>query len=268
MKTEIEGNLEAMDLPTLIQFVGQDGDAASVNIEGENGTGSIYLNEGYLCHAVLLDSENHRIEGEDALFELLRWEKGHFKLLKKVEVPVATIQKPWDFVLMEGLRKLDEEQAGNLDENAEEGKVENSSNREFELFDDTSGSIPQNKDLNKMANLETTLSEIMKIGGAKAAALVDWESGLTLGTIGGGMDIDLAAAGNTNVVRAKFEVMKQLKIDGGIEDILITLTDQYHMIRIMESNINLFIYVALDRSSSNLGMARHQLSKLESELEI
>ncbi|MEM8862434.1 MAG: roadblock/LC7 domain-containing protein, partial [Chloroflexota bacterium] len=99
-------------------------------------------------------------------------------------------------------------------------------------------------------------------------ALVDWESGLTLGTIGGGMDIDLAAAGNTNVVRAKFGVMRDLGIDGGIEDILITLTDQYHMIRLMDSNPNLFIYLALDRSSANLGMARHQLSKLEKELSI
>ncbi len=272
VKIEIEGNLEAMDLPTLIQFIGQEGEAASINIESESGTGSIFINEGLMCHAVVIDGDNHRVEGEDALFELLKWEKGHFKLLKKVEVPVATIQKPWDFILMEGLRKLDEAQAGSPEEAVKEtvmeGEAENSADKGLELFDDLSGSTPHNKDLNKMANLEQTLNEIMNIGGAKAAALVDWESGMTLGTVGGGFDIDLAAAGNTNVVRAKFDVMKQLKLKGGIEDILITLTDQYHLIRIMESNVNLFIYVALDRTSANLGMARHQLSKLEQELEI
>ncbi|MFK7805340.1 MAG: hypothetical protein AB8G95_27150 [Anaerolineae bacterium] len=119
-----------------------------------------------------------------------------------------------------------------------------------------------------MANLEETLNGIMSIGGAKAVALVDWDSGLTLGTAGSGMDIELAAAGNTNVVRAKMGVMKDLKIKGSIEDILITLTDQYHMIRLLKENSNLFIYVALDRETANLGMARHKLSALEKDLSL
>ncbi|MEM7800240.1 MAG: hypothetical protein AAF633_13685, partial [Chloroflexota bacterium] len=66
----------------------------------------------------------------------------------------------------------------------------------------------------------------------------------------------------------KLAIMKDLELKGGIEDILISLTDQYHLIRLLESSTNLFIYVALDRKSANLGMARHQLAKLEAELSI
>jgi hypothetical protein len=91
---------------------------------------------------------------------------------------------------------------------------------------------------------------------------------MTLGTVGKGLDIDLAAAGNTNVVRAKIAVMKDLKIKGSIEDILITLTDQYHLIRLLSSNNNLFIYVVLNRAQANLGMARHKLASLEKELTV
>jgi hypothetical protein len=76
----------------------------------------------------------------------------------------------------------------------------------------------------------------------------------------------VAAAGNTNVVRAKLGVMKDLKIKGGIEDILITLTDQYHIIRTMATAQNLFIYVALNRNQANLGLARHKLAQIEQEL--
>lgn len=120
-----------------------------------------------------------------------------------------------------------------------------------------------------MANLNQTLEAVMQIDGAVAAALVDWESGLTLGTVGdGNFNIDLAAAGNTNVVSSKLSVMKDLKLKGTIEDILITLTEQYHLIRLLKDHPNLFLYVALNRSRSNLGLARHRLSALEKDLSI
>ena len=122
-----------------------------------------------------------------------------------------------------------------------------------------------------MANIQDTLDEIMEIDGAIAAALVDWKSGMTLGTAGGSskyLDIELAAAGNTNVVRAKLDVMKSLNLKGSIEDILISLTEQYHLIRLLGSNPDLFIYVALHRSQANLGLARYTLTKLEKELEV
>lgn len=119
-----------------------------------------------------------------------------------------------------------------------------------------------------MANIKQTLDTIMGMDGAIAAALVDWQSGMTLGTAGTGLNIELAAAGNTNVVRAKLSVMKDLKLKGTIEDILITLEDQYHLIRMLKSNTSLFLYVALDRNKANLGLARHSLASAEHELTI
>ena len=119
-----------------------------------------------------------------------------------------------------------------------------------------------------MANIDQTLQAIMGIDGAMAAALVDWNSGMTLGTIGSGLNIEIAAAGNTNVVRSKLSVMKDLKLKDSIEDILITLTSQYHMIRPLSSNANLFIYVAFDRGKANLGLARHKLAEIEKDLKV
>ncbi|MEV8365002.1 hypothetical protein [Streptomyces niveus] len=124
-----------------------------------------------------------------------------------------------------------------------------------------------------MANTEAALKEATTtIEGAIGAALVDYSSGMALGTVGGGKDLDLtvAAAGNTDVVRAKVRTMEMLGLKDEIEDILITLGGQYHLIRLLKGrgNNGLFLYLALDKQRANLAMARHQLKKIENELEV
>ncbi|MFJ3586432.1 hypothetical protein ACIPPS_29980 [Streptomyces sp. NPDC090127] len=123
-----------------------------------------------------------------------------------------------------------------------------------------------------MANTETALKEAATIDGAIGAALVDYTSGMALGTIGGGKELDLtvAAAGNTDVVRAKVRTMEMLGLQEDIEDILITLGTQYHLIRLLKGRgtNGLFLYLALSKDRANLAMARHQLKKIEAELEI
>jgi hypothetical protein len=122
-------------------------------------------------------------------------------------------------------------------------------------------------------NIETALKEAMVIDGAVGVALVDWDSGMSLGTLGGGkyLDLDLAAAGNTEVVRAKMRTIQSLNLNDSIEDILITLSQQYHLIRMMtdaQGAHNLFLYLVLDRQNANLALARHHLKRIESDLSI
>ncbi|WP_034091037.1 hypothetical protein [Streptacidiphilus albus] len=123
-----------------------------------------------------------------------------------------------------------------------------------------------------MVNTDIALKEVMTIEGSLGAALVDVNSGLALGTLGGGKEFDLnaAAAGNTDVVRAKYRTMEMLGIAGTVEDILITLSGQYHLIRPLgsRSGSGLFLYLVLDRKRSNLAMARRQLEQVEGRLEV
>jgi hypothetical protein len=122
-----------------------------------------------------------------------------------------------------------------------------------------------------VSTIEIVLKEAMQIDGAVGVALVDYTSGMTLGQAGGGaLNMDVAAAGNTEVVRAKLRTMEALGLREGIEDILITLDTQYHIIRLIsaQSGIGLFLYMALDKKRANLAMARHRLTNLERQIEI
>lgn len=119
-----------------------------------------------------------------------------------------------------------------------------------------------------MANIQDSLANIMTIDGCAACALVDSNSGLVLGKAGSGIDLDLAGAGNTEVVRAKLKTMKSLKLNEGIEDILITLGSQYHIIRPMKNREGLFLYVVLLKDRANLALARMKTADVEKDLAV
>jgi hypothetical protein len=124
-----------------------------------------------------------------------------------------------------------------------------------------------NKENSTMANAKESLPKLLEIDGCQGACIVDSNSGMMLGSLGGhGMDLELAAAGNTEVVRAKRKTMKSLNLQDSIEDILISLGKAYHLIRPLASNDALFIYLVLDKQKANLAMARLQLREVEKHL--
>jgi hypothetical protein len=119
-----------------------------------------------------------------------------------------------------------------------------------------------------MSNITESLNKLNGIDGFIGAALVDSDSGMTLGVLGGGgvVNMEVAAAGNTEVVRAKRKTMKNLNLRDDIEDLLISLGKQYHLVRPIKLRPGVFFYLVLDRSRANLAMARFTLADVEKDL--
>jgi predicted regulator of Ras-like GTPase activity (Roadblock/LC7/MglB family) len=113
------------------------------------------------------------------------------------------------------------------------------------------------------------ISEVNELQGFIGACLVDSDTGLMLASEGGGkLDLEAASALNTQVVKAKLAAIEALKLDDQIEDILISLGKQYHLIRPLAKNPTMFLYTALDRKTANLGMARIKVKAIESNLKV
>ena len=118
-----------------------------------------------------------------------------------------------------------------------------------------------------MANVD--ISKLTDITGFIGACLVDSETGLMMASEGGGkLDLEAAGAANTEVVKAKLSAIEMLGLDDHIDDILITLGKQFHLIRPLEETPTIFLYVALDKKSANLGMARVQVKSVEKTLSL
>lgn len=99
------------------------------------------------------------------------------------------------------------------------------------------------------------------IPGFIAASLVDLESGMTLGARSLRSDFDLTAASayNSEMVKQKLKIMKALKLDTTLEDMLLTLGDQIHVIRLVSPTS--FVYLAADRAQSNIAIVRNAVNK-------
>ncbi len=116
----------------------------------------------------------------------------------------------------------------------------------------------------KGIEMAINLTGLNEITGFIGGCLVDSETGLMMASEGGeNFDLEGASAANTEVVRAKHNAIKHLGLKDNIEDILITLGKQLHLIRPLEKTPTAFLYVALDKKSANLGMARVQVKKVE-----
>jgi hypothetical protein len=117
-----------------------------------------------------------------------------------------------------------------------------------------------------MANEKALLDFFSKIegdvSGVIATAAVDLESGMTLAAKTNKSDFDLAAASayNSELVKQKLKIMRTLNLKSSLEDMLITLSDQFHLIKFLPGGVS-FLYLAVDRSGTNLAIVRNAVNK-------
>jgi len=116
-----------------------------------------------------------------------------------------------------------------------------------------------------LQNFQNDLKE--NINGFIAVSVTEVETGMSYSSLSlnPNFDPELASAYNLEVVKAKLSAIKALGLDQKISDILITLTDQIHIIDVSEDG-KYFIYLAVDSTKANLGLTRATLAKFKKDI--
>ncbi len=99
----ISGNLETLSLPDIMQTLTIGMKTACVSINCQDNSGKIWVEGGAPKHA-----KTGRLEGEEAFYEMVRWSTGEFVIEHGVRSKKSSIELDPMFLLMEGLRLMDE----------------------------------------------------------------------------------------------------------------------------------------------------------------
>jgi len=117
-------------------------------------------------------------------------------------------------------------------------------------------------------SLNKDLEKLLAFDGAMSVGLVDSDSGMVLGKAGSGIDMDRAAASASMILRARRSTIKALSMSDDIDDLLITLSTQLHIIRPMTRKPTIFIYLIVDKTKASLAMARYKVTEADEALTI
>jgi CheY-like chemotaxis protein len=282
------GHLQGVTLFGFLQLLELERKTCTLSLVHGDQHATLWVRAGQIVHA-----ENGGMVGDEAVLALADWEAPEIDIDNVCRTEQRTVHTQITSLLMEAARLADERRERIRREKARAAAAEvaaaalpppdlSATNPHrigsFALLLDgsdgdeppTAAIKPRDERLDiDMANLKETLSKLSEIDGFVGACVVDSTSGMMLGAEGGGaMNLEIAAAGNTEVVRAKRKTISSLNLKDNIEDILITLSRQYHLIRPLSQKEGLFVYLVLDKSRSNLALARLALADAERNLTI
>jgi CheY-like chemotaxis protein len=221
--------------------------------------GRLYFDAGALVHA-----ETRGREGVEALYEIVAWPDPRLEIFYERRTRKRTVAEPLQHALMEAARLLDERAAAGAPVPAATAPEPAAPAPEGARGAGGAGGAALPAD----ERIEAALAGAMQVPGALGVALVDGASGLTLAAAGGSpmLDLDLAGGAAADLLRAKLRVLAALGLRDTVEDVMVTLGKQYHLLRFLGPEQTAFLYLVLDRERGNLGLARRRLADLAQRL--
>lgn len=128
--------------------------------------------------------------------------------------------------------------------------------------------VPEVEAFDDRPSLEEVLEKLLSFDGAMCVAVVDSETGMILGQAGSGVEMELAAAGASTILRARLASITALGVDEKIDDVLISLTSQVQIIHPLPNNPSIFTYLIGDKAKSSLAMARYKATEADLQIQL
>lgn len=258
-ETGFRGNIHGLSLIDLLQMFHFARRSIAIVVDSW-APGHIYLDEGRIVHAVYRE-----LTGEPALRAILAMPAGSLRTMVLPDGTPRSITRDFSALLLDSLRTIDE--AAQASGEWDLGDLGGGDLGGGDLGDG-GDELCEVREVPSTARTPLPLDPLRELDGCTAACLVDTESGVVLGAQSGyagepGRDLQAAAAGCAELLRRERETIAALALDDHLEDVLITLRGEYHILRAIAVRPSLCIYLVLDRQLGNLGMARFALAVAE-----
>lgn len=243
------GAIAVSMLGEVVQLYGLANRSGVLRVLSPAGSGDIGFESGRV-----IDARTGSQTGVDAFNSILSWTSGSFNWFATPPVD-RTINQGLAELLIDAYRLRDEQDA------KRGGGSGSSSDDDLDLALDSL--VPSGS-----GNVQSNLRRLEHVDGFLGAALYDLQSQHCLGSLerDGAPAIEKLVGGHAELVTAKQNTIGKLRLDDAIEDIVISLGQEYHLLRLCRRDPKLFFFLSLERAKANLAMARYVLSDVERDI--
>jgi DNA-binding response OmpR family regulator len=237
------GHLAGITLSSFLELVQMERKTCTLTVRSGDEVGYLYFQRGELINAL-----HNGEEGEAAAARIVVWREPSIDIENVGRKRRRTINTPLRRILMDAAVHFDEQPAG------DDGVLDVAPTL-------PSPAAPAVAPPHAPAATHTQIVAMLErvqtdVAGFIAASLVELETGATLGALTTRQNVDLSAASTfvAELVKQQIQLMRTLAVGGALQDMLLTVDGQLHMISIITPTR--FVHLAADRDSTNLALMR------------
>ncbi len=250
LTTVTKGHIEGVSLFSFLQLLQIDKRTCTLTIKSSGRRGFLYFSSGEMISAIC-----EGIESIYSAYEILTWENAKIEIDNVCRKKINIIKTSLDEVLMDAFKIKDdnEREKGLISLNtiSETDSLLNESN------DSNANSLENQKDIITPSNytIAQATTEIIKTPGVILVAIVDWQKQQCL-AYDKKEDPEILPTINFNSISSFFA---SLDNKTEVEHMLIVLHNTYHLLHPITKSPNLFFYLIVDRTMSDLAQIQIRL---------
>lgn len=266
LRQSVKGRVENISLPSFLQILEIDRKTCTLSVtSGEHG-GRLYFRGGKLVGAQLSGDQTDGLTGQAAALEIVTWEHADIEIADGCPLDGPELESGLRFLLMEGMRLKDER-----DRHAPQAPgiaQETDAAIEALLSPDARPAADPLAEAERAETIREALERGRGLEGSLATLLVETVSGKLIAAAisAKGVDLEVAARATAEFARQKPRVEETIGLKDAVEEVLLTSTRRYYLLRPVGSEDRMFLLLVLDRSKASLAAAQKELAAMEREL--
>ena len=248
----VKGRVENISLASFLQLLEIERKTCTLNVSAQGLQGQLYFRQGKLVGA-----ETGDLAGQDAALEIVAWEHADIEIFDVCPVNAPPLPGGLAFLLMEAMRLKDESEEA---ERADEDEIE-------ALLAAPRPAAVAVPEIDPTAELREVLERGRTVDGAVATLLVETRTGTVVAAISSKLlDLEDAAGATAELARRKAEIEERMGLRESVEELLVTTTRSFYLMRPVDTGEKHFLLMILDRRKADLDVAQDELAAIAREM--